>query len=527
MRAASQGGTIMAIVLSRKHELEPDPYDSREDLETEEYQTRLELLCEIAEEATSISEVSSLLERILLTTRQTLRVSAVMLFLADSENGSLCTHGTVGDCDVLTAAEKAAVESEIAEWVANFRTPLIIDDLSRDVRFGQGVEEDTGGAVTSVIAVPIVRGRQTVGVLAGVKKATHGRLGEWELQVMDGFASTEALVLLASMASIAIANINRVALDQALVNGYRSIAEALATTADVKDSYAFAHSRRVKEYSLLAARCLSMSPHEMQAIEFGALLHDIGKIGIETEILCKPGPLSEEEWAIMHEHSLRGAEILGEIAFLKDARNIVLYHHERYDGKGYPEGLKGESIPLGARLVAVADAFDTMTTDHSYRSSLTVNDAMKALKDGIGTQFCPVAVEAFIAAFKKHYGKVPHAKPARKEKPVETPEPAGFRERFKSVLPEPDLDSEVFKGCVRVLVPLTIRASKLESFSRNLKIIEGLKIVAIGSDEKEGHFIVVSLEKPMTLMRSISAIPSISSINRKGKDVAVTFEEAA
>ena len=128
-------------------------------------------------------------------------------------------------------------------------------------------------------------------------------------------------------------------------------------------------------------------------------------------------------------------------------------------------------------------------------------------------------MEAFIAAFKKHYGKIPHAKPSRQEKSPETIDAAGIRERFKPTPPEPDLDNELFKGYVRILVPLSTSSAKLEMFSRHLKKIEGLKIVIVGSDEKEGHFIVVSLDKEMALMRSVSLIPSVTYVARKGKGI--------
>jgi putative nucleotidyltransferase with HDIG domain len=161
------------------------------------------------------------------------------------------------------------------------------------------------------------------------------------------------------------------------------------------------HSQRVKKYALLAAGSFSFSSEELQAIEYGALLHDIGKIGIDESILRKPGALTAEESYIIRKHPKKGADILLEFPSLEQARKIILHHHERYDGKGYPEGLRGNDIPIGARLVAVADAFDTMTTDHSYRRMLSVQEAMRELIEGKCTQFCPVATKALIDALLK------------------------------------------------------------------------------------------------------------------------------
>jgi len=211
-------------------------------------------------------------------------------------------------------------------------------------------------------------------------------------------------VILVSMAATAINNVN---LCMAIQHEYKSTVEVLVKAADAKDPYAAGHSRRVKEFALMAADALGLSPDEMRTIEFGAMLHDIGKIGISDSILNRPGPLTTEEWYIMRKHALKGANIVSEIPSLEKARGIVLYHHERYDGKGYPEGLKGDEIPIGARLCAVADAFDTMVTEHSYRAALSLDEAMHELIKGSGTQFCPVAVNAFVSGFQKHKGKLP------------------------------------------------------------------------------------------------------------------------
>jgi putative nucleotidyltransferase with HDIG domain len=177
---------------------------------------------------------------------------------------------------------------------------------------------------------------------------------------------------------------------------YKCIIEAMVTAADAKDPYSAGHSRRVRNYTLMAAKVLNIPFDELQVIEFGALLHDIGKIGISDSILRKREPLTAEELYIIRKHSIRGADIVHGIPFLEKVTNLVLCHHERFDGKGYPGGLKGEQIPIGAGLIAVADAFDTMTTDRSYRRALSFEEAINELMSGAGTQFHPVAVNALI-----------------------------------------------------------------------------------------------------------------------------------
>ncbi len=510
----------MAIVLNRNREAIWTPNDKYSEMETEEYRTRIELLCEITEEASSIKEVSKLLERILNITQHTVSASAVSLFLNPKEKGGLQTPITVGKYECEAASQISHICLEIAGWVANYVTPLLISDLSRDIRFGKNFENTPDSAITSIISVPIQRGKNVIGVLVGVKY-NCGEFNEGSLQLLKSFTSTEALVLLVSMAVIAANNINSIALDHALLDGYRSIAEAWASDVDVKDSYAYAHSRRVKEYALIAANWMSLSPRELQAIEFGALLHDIGKMGVNSRILCKPGPLSDEEWKIMRGHSVRGADVLEEIPFLKDAKNIVLYHHERYDGKGYPDNLKGEEIPLGARLVAVADAFDTMTTDHSYRTSLSVTEAMNTLIDDIGTQFCPVAVEAFVTAFEKCENRLPF-KVIQSESVVKTGEQTESKEEpTQTKNSNTTICTELFQGDIRLLVPITATTNDLRSFRQQLATISGIKIIMIGSSEEDGHFILVTLQEPRALMSIIGEFTMVETVEKKGKDILV------
>ena len=194
-------------------------------------------------------------------------------------------------------------------------------------------------------------------------------------------------------------------LHQTVLDAYKSTIKTLAATIDAKDPYTRGHSQRVMEYSLLAGGNLSLSPEEMEILEYAGILHDIGKISIDSSILTKPSALNDDEWEKIEEHPTIGANLLRGISFLEKASDLVLYHHEKYDGKGYPTGLGGEQLPLGARIIAVADAFDSMTTDRSYRAAMPVDEAIKELHKCSGTQFCPVAVKAFTSALRMNTGK--------------------------------------------------------------------------------------------------------------------------
>jgi len=151
----------------------------------------------------------------------------------------------------------------------------------------------------------------------------------------------------------------------------------------------------------MAANALSLSKEERQTIEYAAILHDIGKLAIPDSILNKSDTLTDEEWKMIRKHPVTGFNMLKGIDFIQEASKLVLYHHERYDGKGYPQGLKEDAIPVGARLIAVADAFDAMTTEHTYSVARSKKDAFMELYRYAGSQFDPAAVKAFSSGFAR------------------------------------------------------------------------------------------------------------------------------
>lgn len=174
--------------------------------------------------------------------------------------------------------------------------------------------------------------------------------------------------------------------------------KALAHALEAKDEYTQGHSARVAEESVRIAKFLALSDQEVQHIWLAGYLHDIGKIGIREAVLNKPGKLDDEEWNMIQQHPVVAGKILGPIPELSDIINIVVHHHERYDGSGYPDGLNGGSIPLGARILSVADAFDALTSRRPYRDALAVGEACRIIEEAAGTQFDPVIVRAFIDA---------------------------------------------------------------------------------------------------------------------------------
>ncbi len=180
-----------------------------------------------------------------------------------------------------------------------------------------------------------------------------------------------------------------------LEDAYRSTLRALTSALETRDSETHGHSERVVTYSLRLGREYGLPSEKMKALEFGSLLHDIGKIGVPDSILRKPGKLTEDEWVKMREHPVHGQQILRGIEFLEGAARVVAQHHEKWDGSGYPLGLREEDVDVCARIFAVADAFDAITSDRVYRRGKSYQEAAQELDDWAGRQFDPKVVEAF------------------------------------------------------------------------------------------------------------------------------------
>jgi response regulator RpfG family c-di-GMP phosphodiesterase len=208
--------------------------------------------------------------------------------------------------------------------------------------------------------------------------------------------SSNDLDMLRSMCNSAGIGLDNARLFRELQNTYLSTVKALVSIVEAKDPYTKGHTERVADYSVALGKKMRLSRDEIRDIAFGAVLHDIGKLVIYERILNKPGSLNEDEWEILKEHPIIGARIIENMDFLSGTVALVRHHHERYDGAGYPDGLKGEKIPIGARIIAVADSYDAMTTDRPYRTALTREVALETLQSKAGSQFDPQVVENFI-----------------------------------------------------------------------------------------------------------------------------------
>ncbi|MDA8233451.1 MAG: HD-GYP domain-containing protein [Clostridia bacterium] len=243
----------------------------------------------------------------------------------------------------------------------------------------------------SMLVVPIVLDKRVLGLLI----LLHRHQGREEHLPQFTERDSQLMGILAHQAALMIEN-NYLKMENQRRSLYLKTITALSQAIEAKDIYTRGHSERVAALATGLGAELKLSPDEIANINYGALLHDVGKIGISEAILNKEGRLDPEEYEIMKKHPEIGANILSEVDFLEDALDVVTHHHERIDGSGYPKALVQKEIPLAARIVGIADAWDAMTSDRAYRQAMPENMAVNQLRRGAGTQFDAYLVERFL-----------------------------------------------------------------------------------------------------------------------------------
>ncbi|MBN2167965.1 MAG: GAF domain-containing protein [Actinobacteria bacterium] len=238
--------------------------------------------------------------------------------------------------------------------------------------------------IETVLTIPIYSRDKLLGVTVLLYSISGDELESEDLNLINAISR---------QAGVALENAS---LYEDLEQSYFSTIKALARAIEVKDPYTYGHSEKVTVYAMAIGTRMGLSERELKNLKYASALHDIGKIGIAKKILNKPQSLSDEEFNYVKTHPQLGDSIIELIPFLQESREIILYHHERYDGKGYPEGLKGEDIPLGARILSVADSFEAMMSDRPYRKALPLPEAVSELEIHSGTQFDAVIVKALL-----------------------------------------------------------------------------------------------------------------------------------
>lgn len=283
--------------------------------------------------------------------------------------------------DVINST-KIPVGEGIAGRVAQEGKAIYCEDIENDVRFMRNSRIKY--ASSSFISVPLKVKNKVIGVLNVNSKKKEKRFTQRDLKLLS---------ILADQAAVAIENIQ---LYNDMKNMYLGTIQTLAQAIEAKDPYTRGHTDRVAKFAVKIALRMDLPPKLVRNIEYAALIHDIGKIGIKDSVLTKPSKLSESEYESVKKHTKIGEQILAPVEFLTNVAPLVLYHHEHFNGEGYMEGLKGEEIPLGARILNVADSFEAMTSERPYSKGRSLESAMQELKDKSGIQFDPRVVEVFL-----------------------------------------------------------------------------------------------------------------------------------
>jgi HD-GYP domain-containing protein (c-di-GMP phosphodiesterase class II) len=375
---------------------------------TEEKVRQLEMLTEFSSLMNSTLDPAIVREKALEATCQLLGCETASLLLVDRKTAELYWETALGETgkELQRSVRLPINDRSIAGYVAMTGEPQLVNDVESDPRHfkrppaGAKREGDSRSfRARSMICIPLsVRGK-TIGVLQALNKlpSLHAQPSR---RAWPEFAGDDLRMLTTLGHQVAVA-VENSKLYTELKQSFYDTVEALAEAIEKKDRYTGGHTKRVVHYSMCIARHMSLTPEELERVRLGAILHDVGKIGIEDKILKKEAPLDPAEWKVMRGHPELGFEIMTRVEGLRDVIGGMRYHHERWDGKGYPLGLQGEEIPLLARIIAVADTYDAMVSTRPYRKGLAPQVAFDEIVRYRGTQFDPRVVDAFVQAYEQ------------------------------------------------------------------------------------------------------------------------------
>jgi HD-GYP domain-containing protein (c-di-GMP phosphodiesterase class II) len=350
---------------------------------------RLALLSQLSQILNSTLDHKEIRRRAMEAATRLMKAEVGSLLLVDEEKRQLYFEVALGDQEEEIKTITLNFGEGIAGWVAQHGKPLVVNSPKKDPRFFKGVDERTEFKTRNIICVPVKVKKKLIGVLEAINKKGKGKFDREDLTLLTSLADQVAIAL------------DNSRLYEELEEMFFQTAESLADAIEKRDPYTGGHTQRVTVYSQSIAKYLQLEPLEKKWLKIASVLHDIGKIGVEDDILKKREKLTPEEFNVIKRHSDMGAEILEHIRQLREIVPGVKYHHEHVDGKGYPNGLKGKQIPILAKIVAVADTYDAMTTDRPYRKAMEKEGAIEELKRCSGTQLDKEVVEAFMQAYQK------------------------------------------------------------------------------------------------------------------------------
>ncbi len=350
---------------------------------------RYKTLIDLSALVNSSLDIAEIEKRTIEAAAEVTNAEAGSLLFVDETTEELYFDAAVGEKENELRTIRVPKGQGIAGWVAEHHEPVIINDVQNDPRFYSSCDDKSGFITRNMACLPVPANKEAplLGVLQVINKRDNS-FDESDLEILSAFANQVA---------VAISNARAY---QELNKTFLAMVRALADTIVKRDPSTGGHTKRVMNHSVSVGKRLGLGELDMFNLRFAAILHDIGKIGIEDDMLMKQDVLSAGELKVLRiMHTEYGAEILSNIPQMQGVVPGVKYHHERYDGKGCPDQLSGQNIPMDARIIAVADAFDLMTTDKPKSKGISIQSAFRKLEDGAGSQFDPAVVTAFIEAY--------------------------------------------------------------------------------------------------------------------------------
>ena len=352
---------------------------------------RLEHLIELTKHINSTLELNKLLDNMLQISTDMLQAEAGSILLLDEDKNELFFAAATGEKKDKLKDIRVPVGEGIAGWVARENKSVLVADAQNDPRFFKKVDQKTAFKTTSIIAVPLLTKDRLIGVVEVLNKKNKHFFNEEDTSLLEAFAN---------QAAVAIENAK---LYENLNSMFLNTVKSLAAAIETKDIYTRGHSERVTKYSELIAKEMGLPDDDIKDLRLAGLLHDIGKIGIDESILRKPSKLTNAEFSEIKKHPVYAANILESIPQMKEIIPAIKYHHERYDGNGYPDGLKDNDIPFFARIISIADTFDAMSSSRPYRDALPLDVCLKEIHLCAGTQFDPEIASVAIKTLKKYF----------------------------------------------------------------------------------------------------------------------------
>ncbi len=357
-------------------------------IEQERELQRLYALADVGQMINSSLDLTTVLNEVMDT----------IISLTEAERGFLMLCNATGSLDLRIARnmdketlnqEEIEISRTIAHQVANSGTAILTTNAEEDPRFGKQ-HSVLLHHFRSILCVPLKVKGEVTGVIYADNRVRSGVFTHRDLKILTAFADQAAVAIENARLFDDLQRSN-----QKLAQAYDVTLEGWARALELRDQETQGHTRRVTQLTLKLAKKMGIKGEDLDHIRRGALLHDIGKMGIPDRILLKPGPLTEEEQKIMQQHPVYAYEMLKPIEKLQPALHIPYCHHERWDGSGYPRGLKGTQIPLAARIFAVVDVWDALRSERPYREAWPAKKVLKHIHDQAGKQFDPEVVKAF------------------------------------------------------------------------------------------------------------------------------------